>query len=238
VNLYFGALDSYSVPNVYHRLITSVFGITYFAWYQKTRQPAGLLPIIAAAICLFIHIISNGFILSLRNGVLDGRYEWLHLFAHWISVVVLLYIIYLTTYFVKRNQQEFENSHKALSWAIPALLVLLFSNECRHLFVVGGYNTYSIGYLQQQYGKAVLTILWAVCSFALMWLGMKYKNKTLRIVSLSLFSLALLKLFFADLRGISEGGKIAAFILLGVLLLTVSFMYQKLKKMIIDDVQA
>jgi uncharacterized membrane protein len=45
-------------------------------------------------------------------------------------------------------------------------------------------------------------------------------------------------LFFADLRGISEGGKIAAFILLGVLLLTVSFMYQKLKKMIIDDVQA
>jgi hypothetical protein len=33
------------------------------------------------------------------------------------------------------------------------------------------------------------------------------------------------------------GGKIAAFILLGVLLLTVSFMYQRLKKIIIDDTE-
>jgi hypothetical protein len=38
-----------------------------------------------------------------------------------------------------------------------------------------------------------------------------------------------------DIRGISEGGKIAAFISLGVLLLIVSFMYQRLKKIILAD---
>lgn len=237
VNLYFGALDSYNVPNVYHRLITYVFGITFFTVYQKTRQPAGWTPITIPAICFLIHFISNGYIQSLRNSVLEGRSEWMHLFMHWISIAALLYLIYQTIHYIKRNQQAFERSKKVLSWSIPVILVLLLSRECRHLFVVGGYDSYSIGYLQQQYGKAVMTILWAVCSFALMWIGMKYKNKDLRIVSLSLFSLALLKLFFADLTGISEGGKIAAFILLGVLLLTVSFMYQKLKKMIIDDAQ-
>jgi uncharacterized membrane protein len=89
--------------------------------------------------------------------------------------------------------------------------------------------------LEQQYSKVILTILWAVCSFALMWLGMRFKNKTLRIVSLSLFFVALLKLVLWDIRNISEGGKIISFILLGVLLLTVSFMYQKLKKIIIDE---
>lgn len=237
VNLYFGAMDSYHVPNVYHRLISYVLGITFFTIHQRTRQPAGWIPITITGICILIHFISNGYIQSLRNSVLEGKQEWTHLLMHWISNVPLLYLIFQTIQYIKNNQQAFERNKKVLSWSIPAILVLLLSREFRHLFVVGGYDRYSIGYLQQQYGKAVLTILWAVCSFALMWVGMKYKNKTLRIVSLSLFSLALLKLFFADLRGISEGGKIAAFILLGVLLLTVSFMYQKLKKMIIDDAQ-
>jgi uncharacterized membrane protein len=69
----------------------------------------------------------------------------------------------------------------------------------------------------------------------MMWLGMRHKFKPLRIISLALFGLCLLKLFLFDIRNVSEGGKIAAFILLGILLLVVSFMYQKLKKMIIDD---
>jgi uncharacterized membrane protein len=65
--------------------------------------------------------------------------------------------------------------------------------------------------------------------------GLKMKKKHLRIISLTLFLLTLLKLFFVDIRGISEGGKIAAFISLGVLLLVVSFMYQRLKKLILAD---
>jgi uncharacterized membrane protein len=77
--------------------------------------------------------------------------------------------------------------------------------------------------------------VWAVYSFVIMWLGMKHKYKTLRIISLSLFTLALLKLFLFDIRNISAGGKIAAFIMLGVLLLVISFMYQRLKKIIIDN---
>jgi uncharacterized membrane protein len=46
----------------------------------------------------------------------------------------------------------------------------------------------------------------------------------------------LIKLFLIDIKGISEGGKIAAFISLGVLLLIVSFMYQRLKKLLLADV--
>ena len=62
------------------------------------------------------------------------------------------------------------------------------------------------------------------------------KIKHLRIISLSLFLITLLKLFLVDIKGISEGGKIAAFISLGVLLLVVSFMYQRLKKLLLADV--
>jgi len=80
-----------------------------------------------------------------------------------------------------------------------------------------------------------LPILWGLCSFAFMWLGMRHKFRPLRIVSLTLFSITLVKLFVYDIRNIPAGGKIAAFFCLGVLLLVVSFMYQRLKRIIIED---
>ncbi|MBI3483088.1 MAG: DUF2339 domain-containing protein, partial [Bacteroidetes bacterium] len=77
--------------------------------------------------------------------------------------------------------------------------------------------------------------LWGLSSFILIAVGLKKKNKTLRIISLTMFLITLLKLFLIDIRGISEGGKIAAFISLGILLLIVSFMYQRLKKLLLAD---
>ncbi|HEY9047924.1 MAG TPA: DUF2339 domain-containing protein, partial [Ohtaekwangia sp.] len=78
-------------------------------------------------------------------------------------------------------------------------------------------------------------ILWGIASFLLITIGLKTRKKHLRIISLTLLLVTLLKLFIFDIRGISEGGKIAAFISLGVLLLVVSFMYQRLKKLLLVD---
>ena len=78
-------------------------------------------------------------------------------------------------------------------------------------------------------------ILWGLSSFILMVVGMRKKVKIVRILSLALFAITIFKLFVFDIRDISEAGKIIAFILLGVLLLIISFMYQKVKKLIVDD---
>jgi uncharacterized membrane protein len=78
-------------------------------------------------------------------------------------------------------------------------------------------------------------ILWGITSFILIAIGLKRKQRNLRIISLTLFLITLIKLFLIDIKGISEGGKIAAFISLGVLLLIVSFMYQRLKKVLLAD---
>ena len=81
-----------------------------------------------------------------------------------------------------------------------------------------------------RYSMAVL-----LGSFLLMWYGMRTRQRTVRIIALSLFGLTLLKLFIYDLSGISEGGKVAAFICLGIILLVVSFMYNKLKVLLKED---
>lgn len=78
------------------------------------------------------------------------------------------------------------------------------------------------------------TILWGVYSFLLMIRGMQKKNRIMRILALVMFSATLLKLFIFDIQNISEAGKIVAFISLGVLLLVISFLYQKLKAIIVD----
>jgi uncharacterized membrane protein len=145
-----------------------------------------------------------------------------------------LYLIYKAAGLFRKDTLLVQFKQQA-SWIISTGLVIFFSIEFLHLYVSLGYHANNIDYLQGIFVKAGLTILWAVCSFIIMWLGMKYSYKTFRIISLSLFSIALLKLFLFDIQEVSEEGKIAAFIMLGVLLLIISFMYQKLKKIIIDE---
>ncbi len=83
--------------------------------------------------------------------------------------------------------------------------------------------------------KIGFPILWGLLSFVFLFIGMKKQNKTLRITSLLLIAAILIKLFGFDIQDASEAGKIIAFIILGVVLLIISFMYQKIKKLIIDD---
>jgi hypothetical protein len=122
------------------------------------------------------------------------------------------------------------------TWLICGIIVILLSAEGQ-LLVNAVYYSHNndLEYLSRVYNKTGLPILWGLCSFVFMWLGMRYKYKPLRIISLLLFSITLLKLFLFDIRNIPIAGKIAAFFCLGVLLLVVSFMYQRLKKIIIED---
>lgn len=89
--------------------------------------------------------------------------------------------------------------------------------------------------VKEQVNKVGLPILWGVCAFAFMYVGLSRKNRSYRLLSLALFALTLLKLFFYDIRGISEGGRVAAFIILGALLLVISFMYQRIKRLLMAD---
>ena len=78
-------------------------------------------------------------------------------------------------------------------------------------------------------------VLWGILSFILLIIGIKYQWKQLRIIALSLLGLTVLKLFIYDINNFSETGKIIAFILLGVLILIISFVYQKIKKLVVDE---
>ena len=93
----------------------------------------------------------------------------------------------------------------------------------------------SISRLKTQIVKVGFPILWGVISFLLLIVGIKRDWKQLRIIALSLLGITIIKLFMYDINDASETGKIIAFILLGVLILIISFVYQKLKKLVSDQ---
>ena len=93
----------------------------------------------------------------------------------------------------------------------------------------------AVDQVKTQVIKIGYPILWGILSFILLIAGIKHQWKQIRIIALSLLGLTVLKLFIYDINNVSETGKIIAFILLGVLILIISFVYQKIKKLVVDE---
>ena len=84
-------------------------------------------------------------------------------------------------------------------------------------------------------GKMELSILWGTYSLFLIILGIRNKQKHIRIAAIALFGITLAKLFLFDLNNLSTLAKTVAMILLGVLLLVISFLYNKYKHLLEDE---
>jgi len=87
----------------------------------------------------------------------------------------------------------------------------------------------------QNSNKLGLTILWGSFSLVLISYGIWKNKKYIRIGSLALFAVTLCKLFFYDISHLSTISKTIVFLSLGVLLLIISFLYNKYKDKIINE---
>jgi uncharacterized membrane protein len=83
-----------------------------------------------------------------------------------------------------------------------------------------------------QSDKLGLSILWGVYALFLIALGIWKKKKHLRIGAIALFTVTLVKLFFYDISHLDTISKTIVFVILGILLLIISFLYNKFKQII------
>ena len=98
----------------------------------------------------------------------------------------------------------------------------------------------SFHYLSQYSGHSSLgdnglSLSLSIAGFVQMGLGMRLHQKVMRMISLSTFGIVLLKLVFDDLWAMPTIGKIIVFIILGLILLILSFLYQKLKDVLFKN---
>lgn len=101
-----------------------------------------------------------------------------------------------------------------------ATLVLLSSELVHWLDIARVENSY----------KLALSILWGSYALFLIILGLFKDIKHIRVLAIGLFGITLIKLFAYDMADMSTIAKTVVMIILGVLLLTASFLYNKYKK--------
>lgn len=175
------------------------------------------------------NIVASRSYYLINDGVVTG-YSW-----HNVQLALFL-VILVSLYLDIHKKYSFQSKKGTIAlWILAFIGVFISSAEISHISVLyqlgadrADYEAYDIAV------RSVFPVVWALSALTMMILGMKFRLKTLRIASLGLFSITIVKLFFYDLAGNSTG-KIISFILLGVILLLISFLYQKLKFIIQDD---
>lgn len=197
---------------------------------QFAETMVGLTLLLLISYPMFYHHMA----VKARNFYLVKHGEINGYMYHYVLLLLMVVLLFFCHRILRPKPYFKQGVETILMIYMSLMLIFLSSAELDHSVVFLSDPAHIASTLTQNH-KIGFPILWGICSFALIFLGMRYKKRELRIISLSLFLVIILKLFIFDLRGMSEGGKIASFIFLGVVLLVVSFMYQKLKKLVLDD---
>lgn len=149
----------------------------------------------------------------------------------WLFVFAIVYILSNEIMIHSLNFSQDIIDKKELAVKFPKAKTFDYTIEYeKEYFVENKLNN-----VKRQIIKIGYPILWGIFSFIFLIIGIKKQWKNLRIIALSLLGLTILKLFIYDIKNVSETGKIIAFILLGVLILIISFVYQKIKKLVVDE---
>lgn len=155
-----------------------------------------------------------------KNGnalsMLSIRYGYLLLIA-----ILLLGIISNLKRFLPSS-----NTNKLSALIVNTTLLILLCNEFIHWMDIGGFaNEYKLG----------LSIIFAVYALAMIITGISKKLKHIRIGGIILFGITLCKVLFYDLSALSTISKTVVLIVLGVIMLIASFLYNKFKDSIFGN---
>ncbi len=79
-------------------------------------------------------------------------------------------------------------------------------------------------------GQMSITLVWSVYAAVLLLVGFWRLSRALRLTGLALFGIAAIKLVLMDLTYLKDVYRIVAFLVLGLLMLTASYVYHRLEK--------
>jgi uncharacterized membrane protein len=78
--------------------------------------------------------------------------------------------------------------------------------------------------------QLTLSIAWAAYALGLVAIGLRRDYRLVRVLAIALFAVTILKVFFVDLAALDRVSRMLSVIGLGVLLLTASYLYQRLAR--------
>jgi uncharacterized membrane protein len=197
------------INTVFIKRINIAFLFTAACFFALAAMLTGGLFVIGEMRSLYLHNHSPYWLIGMRYaGIMAVIVTW----------VALAY---------SRKQFSVLKSWDAVfSTAFNISLLTLLCNEYVHWLDLAGYhNQYKLG----------ISIICGTYALVLLFIGLIRQKKHLRIGAISLFGITLFKLFAYDLASLNTISKTVVMILLGVLLLIASFLYNKYKDQLLGD---
>lgn len=251
-----------ALPVVYHLVFFALLA-GYLAKKKTETGYQGATLIAVINIILFAFWFTYYSFSEHTEIMIFGTGKPIAFYLHYISLLIIIYFGFLL-YKMNSEKLVFSMfSKKFFAWTAAFLVIYIASTELMihglkllnspvtideiHQSDLFKIDKLDIGYIRETIAfdnieiaktkiiKTGFPVLWGILAFVFLIVGIKKQTKTLRIIALALLGLTILKLFLYDISNISETGKIISFILLGILILIISFVYQKIKVLVIDE---
>jgi len=160
-------------------------------------------------------------LLLMSRFIRDGAGQWQRKVLTAVAIAVALLIVYLLSV---ETKDYF--GRQMLLLAQPGFGPVTDQLSEQTLAALGGLSN-----LQQM----ALSVVWVGYSILLIAFGIWRRMLSLRMVAIALVGIAILKIFFYDLSFLQTGYRIISFIALGLILLAISFLYQRFKSVIYES---
>ncbi len=214
--------------NILLKGLVIIFTVIMLLFVIRPISPGGIISAVLAAALAGI-----GAIFTMVNFPAFHNSSFV-IFVNTNLAVALSFIVglFLAAWlFGRTKDEEYNGKSFTAVFALGAIFMLwiILTQEiylywyCKNCFAGPVYNW---KFLAQMY----ISIMWALYGAVLMVIGFWRKIRTLRYISIGLFAILLVKVFLIDTQEIKNIYRVAAFMVTGVTLVGISYLYQYLKK--------
>jgi uncharacterized membrane protein len=149
------------------------------------------------------------------------------LFNQRFAAYLLLIFCFGVALWSSRNKIDETGEQERVELGVFSVLINIFALIALSLEFWDYFGKTSFGTDADLARNLSLSVLWAIYATVLILVGVQQKSALLRWQALLLFGLVVVKVFFVDLAALDRAYRILSFLVLGSLLLGVSFLYTR-----------
>lgn len=224
----------YHISGMQESVITSI-GILFSIYYLFTLLllkeklslsssfQTGLIYLFLFLVAVHVSFSASEVSASILSHTIPFSFYYIHL-LYWLPFLYL--------YAMTPRSSDFYTT-KISYWIISFVFVLSVSSTFYHLYILTTANDIPSSYkVSQHFNILYLPILWTVIATAFIYIGLQKKNQEYNKIGFALIGIMVVKLYAYDVWQMDNISRIIAFIILGIILLLSSFMFQRLKNII------
>lgn len=201
---------------------------TTFIKQTRIKLLSGLLVLAAAGLYIFIYHID---LLKIREiFITTVQFDGSNYYFHYLTSFVLISIALAGCINAMKAAADYPVTATVMLWFSAAFIVFMVSSELDNILLIKKYSeTRVASQISAENYATPYTLLWCTTALIYMLLSVVFRWKKFRYFTLAFMFFTLLKFFIYDFRQINQKQQIISFTVLGITLLIIAFLDQRVK---------